>query len=143
MIQKFIIFNYKDKIPPVIIFLVIIIQSGRNFFMSYDGIASLQRIQQMQQAEAAAGKRLVLHRTSTGLEVGLAIGAFILLLPTLTLSAWAYAIYYFIKEVNATTYLVKNVATGEKFRVDKEEFKQYKKNFKEKEKEVRSISDLK
>ena len=41
------------------------------------------------------------------------------------------------------TRLVKNVATGEKFYVDKQEFKQYKKNFKKKEKQVRKISDLK
>lgn len=40
------------------------------------------------------------------------------------------------------TRLVKNVATGEKFYVDKEDFKQYKKNFKKREKQVRRISDL-
>lgn len=40
------------------------------------------------------------------------------------------------------TYLVKNVATGEQFYVEKPDFKQYKKDFKKKEKQVRKISDL-
>lgn len=40
------------------------------------------------------------------------------------------------------TRLVKNVATGEKFYVEKQDFKQYKRNFKNKEKQVRRISDL-
>lgn len=62
---------------------------------------------------------------------------------TLGLSLILFTIYFIIKEFTAKTYLVKNMATGEKFRVDKAEFKQYKKEFKAKEKEVRSISDLK
>lgn len=40
------------------------------------------------------------------------------------------------------TRLVQNVATGEKFYVDKQDFKQCKKDFKKKEKQVRKISDL-
>ena len=39
--------------------------------MSFDPIASVQRVQQLQQAEAATGKRLVLQRVPTGLEVAL------------------------------------------------------------------------
>lgn len=40
------------------------------------------------------------------------------------------------------TYLVKNVSTGEQFYVEKQDSKQYKRNFKNKEKQVRRISDL-
>jgi hypothetical protein len=107
--------------------------------MSYDSIASLQRIQQMEQAQAAAGKRLVLKRLPSGWDIGLTFAAFILFIPTLTLSFFAILIYFAIKEITVKTYKVKNVATGEKFMVKKEEFKQYKKEWKNKEKEVRDI----
>ena len=107
--------------------------------MSFDTIASLQRIQQMQQAEASAGKRLVLKRLNSGLDIGLTIAAIILVIPTLSISFWLLLIYLAVKEAFTKTYLVKNVATGEKFRVQKVEFKQYKKEWKNKEKEIRSI----
>jgi hypothetical protein len=51
-------------------------------------------------------------------------------------------VYFLLGEFAFKTYLVKNVATGETFRVDKQDFKQYKREFKAKEKEVRKISDL-
>ena len=41
-------------------------------------------------------------------------------------------LYGLIKERNRKTYLVKNIATGERFHVDKEDFKQYEKEFKQK-----------
>ncbi|HDR7611415.1 TPA: hypothetical protein QCX47_003015 [Bacillus mycoides] len=107
--------------------------------MSYDTVASLQRMQQLQQSEAATGKRIVLQRIPTGLDIVLFITAFILVLPTLTISVILFTIYYLFI---AKTYLVKNVATGEKFRVDKQDFKQYRKECKVKKKEVRKISDL-
>lgn len=109
--------------------------------MSYDTIASLQRMQQLEQAQSAAGKRLILKRIHTKENI-FGILAIILVIPTLTISLWIYLIYFGIKELITKTYLVKNVATGEKFRVDKQEFKQYKKAFKAKEKQVRRISDL-
>ncbi|WP_170957392.1 HIRAN domain-containing protein [Bacillus thuringiensis] len=109
--------------------------------MSYDTIASLQRMQQLEQAQSAAGKRLVLKRVHTKENI-FGILAIILVIPTLTISLWIYLIYFGIKELITKTYLVKNVATGEKFKVDKQEFKQYKKAFKAKEKQVRKISDL-
>ena len=56
------------------------------------------------------------------------IGVFLAPL-TFTLSFWVYFFYFFIREYTAKTYLVKNMNTGEKFRVDKQEFKQYKKAF--------------
>ena len=107
--------------------------------MSYDSIASLQRMQQLQQSEAAVGKKIVLQRIPTGLDIILFIFAFILAIPTFSISCILFLIYYLSI---AKTYLVKNVATGEKFRVDKKDFKQYKKEFKAREKEVRKISDL-
>ncbi|MBJ8054700.1 hypothetical protein JDS87_22820 [Bacillus cereus] len=107
--------------------------------MSYDSIASIQRMQQLQQSEAATGKRIVLQRTPTGLDAVLFITAFILAIPTFSISCILFLIYYLSI---VKTYSVKNVATGEKFRVDKKDFKQYKKEFKAKEKEVRNISDL-
>lgn len=105
--------------------------------MSYDTIASLQRMQQLEQAQAAAGKRLVLQRVHTTDNL-LAVLAIILVIPTFSLSLVLFCIYYIVKSLVTKTYL----ATGEKFHVDKEEFKQYKKKFKKKEKQVRRISDL-
>ncbi|PGS21800.1 hypothetical protein COC59_22485 [Bacillus cereus] len=109
--------------------------------MSYDTVASLQRMQQLEQAQAAAGKRLILQRVHTTDNL-LAVLAIILVIPTFSLSLVLFCIYYIVKSLVTKTYLVKNVATGEKFHVDKEDFKQYKKNFKKKEKQVRKISDL-
>ncbi|MEF7657909.1 hypothetical protein [Bacillus thuringiensis] len=110
--------------------------------MSYDTVASLQRMQQLEQAQAAAGKRLILKRTDSTLDRALIIAGLLLMIPTLGISIALVGIYALIKMLVSKTYLVKNVATGEKFHVDKEEFKQYKKNFKKKEKQVRKISDL-
>lgn len=111
--------------------------------MSFDTIASLQRMQQLQQAEAAAGKRLVLKRQNSTLDTVLAVVAFLLVIPTFTISFLVFFIYLTIKEFSTKTYLVKNIATGEKFRVKKEDFKQYKKEMKGKEIEVKNISDMK
>lgn len=109
--------------------------------MSYDTVASLQRMQQLEQAQAASGKRLVLQRDHKKDNI-FAVLAIVFSIPTFCISLMIFAIYYIIKSLTTKTYLVKNVATGEKFHVDKEEFKQYKKNFKKKEKQVRRISDL-
>ncbi|MGH1327115.1 HIRAN domain-containing protein [Bacillus pretiosus] len=110
--------------------------------MSYDTVASLQRMQQLEQAQSAAGKRLVLKRVIPKVDVIILAITFLLAVPTLTLSLWIWAIYFSIKEFMIKTYLVKNVVTGEKFRVEKQDFKQYKRDFKKKEKQVRRISDL-
>ncbi|HHX7186633.1 TPA: hypothetical protein ACVG9G_000445 [Bacillus thuringiensis] len=110
--------------------------------MSYDTIASLQRMQQLEQAQAATGKRLVLQRDHKVDNI-LAVLAIVFVIPTFSISLVLFCIYYVVKSLVTNTYLVKNVATGEKFRVDKQDFKQYKKNFKKKEKQVRRISDLK
>ena len=110
--------------------------------MSYDTVASLQRMQQLEQAQAASGKRLVLKRINSTTEIWFIVIAFILLIPTLGWSFILYALYFGIKSIFAKSYLVQNVATGEKFKVDKEEFKQYKKTFKNNEKQVKRISDL-
>lgn len=67
------------------------------------------------------------------------IAAIILAIPTFSISCILFLIYFMSL---TKTYLVKNVATGEKFKVDKQDFKQYKKECKVKEKEVRKISDL-
>ena len=107
--------------------------------MSFDPIASVQRVQQLQQAEATAGKRLVLQRIPTGLEVILFFVAIILAIPTFSISCILFLIYFMSL---TKTYLVKNVATGEKFKVSKEDFKQYRKEAKAKKKEVTKISDL-
>ncbi|MGE1024970.1 hypothetical protein ACQGS6_13480 [Bacillus sp. GMs2/2] len=109
--------------------------------MSYDTIASLQRMQRLEQAQAAAGKRLVLQRDHKTDNI-LAALAIILAIPTFCLSLILGVIIYYIREFTCKTYLVKNVATGEKFHVDKQEFKEYKRNFKKKKKQVRRISDL-
>ncbi|MBE5089539.1 hypothetical protein IGI03_16050 [Bacillus thuringiensis] len=109
--------------------------------MSYDTIASLQRMQQLEQAQAANGKRLVLKRDHK-IDNILAVLAIVFVIPTFSLSLVLFCIYYITKSLVTKTYLVRNVATGEKFHVDKQDFKEYKKNFKKKEKQVRRISDL-
>lgn len=110
--------------------------------MSYDTVASLQRMQQLPQSEAAAGDRLILKRADSKAELIITVSAIVLIPFTLGISLVLFAIWFLIKELTAKTYLVKNVATGEKFRVDRNDFKQYKKDFKAKEKEVKKISDL-
>ncbi|EEM07626.1 hypothetical protein bmyco0003_57090 [Bacillus pseudomycoides] len=115
----------------------------RSLFMSYDTVGSLQRMQQLEQAQAASGKRLVLKPIYSTLDTWLIVIAVILFIPTFTFSLVAFLIYYYTKAFFIRTQLVKNVATGEKFYVDKQDFKQYKKDFKSKEKQVRKISDLK
>ncbi|BAR81519.1 uncharacterized protein KNN_00644 [Bacillus thuringiensis serovar tolworthi] len=112
--------------------------------MSYDTVASLQRMQQLQQAQAASGKRVVLKRVYESDKISaLIIVLCILAIPaTMCISLLVGLVIYYIREFKRTTYLVKNVATGEKFRVYKQDFKQYKRDFKKKEKQVRRISDL-
>lgn len=51
-------------------------------------------------------------------------------------------LYGLIKERNRKTYLVKNIATGERFHVDKEDLNNTRRNSSKKEKQVRKISDL-
>ncbi|PFZ03911.1 hypothetical protein COL60_24885 [Bacillus pseudomycoides] len=110
--------------------------------MSYDTVSSLQRMEQLAQAEATAGKRLVLKPIYSTLDTWLMVIAVILFIPTFTFSLVAFLIYYYTKAIFTKTQLVKNVATGEEFYVDKQDFKEYKKVFKAKEKQVRKISDL-
>ncbi|PEW60008.1 hypothetical protein CN448_30890 [Bacillus cereus] len=89
--------------------------------MSYDTIASLQRMQQLEQAQAAAGKRLVLQRDHKVDNI-LAALSIVFVIPTFSISLVLFCIYYVVKSLVTKTYLVKNVATGEKFHVDKQEF---------------------
>ncbi|MFK4412904.1 hypothetical protein ABH961_001441 [Bacillus sp. RC251] len=110
--------------------------------MSYDTVASLQRMQQLEQAQAATGKRLILKRVNSTLDIWIFILAFLLFIPTLGFSLILAPFVYFGKEFFTKTCMVKNAATGEKFKVEKQDFKQYKKAFKAKEKQVRRISDL-
>ncbi|MBG9580784.1 hypothetical protein ABE42_16650 [Bacillus thuringiensis] len=109
--------------------------------MSYDTIASLQRMQQLEQAQAAIGKRLVLKRDHK-IDNILAVLAIVFVIPTFSISLLLFCIYYVVKSLVTKTYLAKNVATGEKFKVNKQDFRQYKKEFKAKEKEVKKISEL-
>lgn len=98
--------------------------------MGYDIVASLQRLQQ---EETATGKKFILKRVNSSLEIVMFIMGLFLTPLTFTLSFWVYFCYFSIKEYTAKTYLVKNKDTGEKFRVDKQEFKQYKQAFRAKE----------
>ncbi|BCA33691.1 hypothetical protein BwiPL1_20730 [Bacillus wiedmannii] len=54
--------------------------------MSYDTIASLQRMQQLEQTQAAAGKRLVLKSIYSSVDVALIIVSIILFIPIFTFS---------------------------------------------------------
>lgn len=91
--------------------------------MNYDTFTSLQSTQQN---EVITEKKLTLKRVNSGLEILMFSTGLLLILPTSTLSFWIYFLYFLIREYTAKTYLVKNVATGEKFRVNKQKFKQYK-----------------
>lgn len=110
--------------------------------MNYDTEASLERIQQLEQAQAVADKRLVLKHADSNLDRALIIAGLLLMIPTLRISISLVFIYSLIKMFGSKTFLIKSVATGERFHIDKEEFKQYNKNFKMKEAQVRKISDL-
>ncbi|MGM9986145.1 MAG: hypothetical protein ACI35O_02850 [Bacillaceae bacterium] len=102
--------------------------------MEYDTIASLQHIQQIENTDS-----LVLRRINPKIDTILTVIAFLLLIPTLTVSMFLLLIYLGIKEFFAKTYLVENVATKENFRVKKMEWSQYKKDCKRKENEVKTI----
>ncbi|EJR31183.1 conserved hypothetical protein [Bacillus mycoides] len=54
--------------------------------MSYDTVASLQRMQQLQQSEAATGNRLILKRANSKAELIITISAIVLLPFTLGIS---------------------------------------------------------
>ncbi|MFB7121800.1 hypothetical protein [Bacillus tropicus] len=98
--------------------------------MSYDIVTSLQRLQQ---DKTETGQKIILKRVNSSLEIVMFIIGLFLTPLTFTLSFWIYFSYFLIKEYTAKTYLVKNKDTGEKFRVDKQEFKQYKQAFRAKE----------
>ncbi|WP_144499777.1 hypothetical protein [Bacillus sp. FDAARGOS_235] len=60
--------------------------------MSYNTIASLQRMQQLQQAEAAAGNRLILKRADSKTELIRTISAIVLIPFILGLSPVIFGI---------------------------------------------------
>ncbi|UFI00556.1 hypothetical protein [Bacillus toyonensis] len=60
--------------------------------MSYNTIASLQRMQQLQQAEAAAGNRLILKRVDSKTELIRTISAIVLIPLILGLSPVIFGI---------------------------------------------------
>ncbi|HHK5536321.1 hypothetical protein P5775_06645 [Bacillus cereus] len=94
-------------------------------------------MQQLEQAQAATGKRLVLKRIyESDKNSALIIVLCIIAIPaTMCISLLVGLFIYYIREFKRTTYVVKNVATGEKFKVNKQDFRQYKK-------EVKKISEL-
>jgi UPF0716 family protein affecting phage T7 exclusion len=94
----------------------------------------------LEQAEAASGDRIILRRQLSMFDIFLTVAAILLFIPTLTTSLILLFTYLGIKDLFLKIYIVKNVATGEKFRVKKEEYKQYKRRIKDKEKEIKSIS---
>lgn len=93
-------------------------------------------------SRSCSWERLVLKRVTPKVDIIILVITFLLAVPTLTLSIWVWSIYFSIKEFTMKTYLVKNVSTGEQFYVEKQDSKQYKRNFKNREKQVRRISDL-
>lgn len=109
--------------------------------MSLDTILALHRLQQIQQAQGVDGKRLVLRRVHSWnlIDLVLLIVGLLLSYKTYTLSMVAVLIYAITKRILTKTYMVENIATGEKFRVLKTEFKQYQKQQKSIKKEVQSI----
>lgn len=110
--------------------------------MSHDTIASLQYMQQLEQSQATSSKRLILKRVNSPLDIWIIVLACLLFIPTIGFSLLLAPFIYFGKEFFTKTYMVKNIATGEKFKAYKQDFKEYKKTVKEKKKQVRDISDL-
>lgn len=107
-----------------------------------DLFADLQRTRILQQAEAAAGDKLILKKVAPStlfLDIVLYILAFALAIPTNLISVLLYLIYVIIKLLVTKNMRVKNIATGEIFKVSKKEFREYKKQQKRSKNEVRSI----
>ncbi len=61
------------------------------------------------------GERIVLKRINSTEEIWFIVIAVILFIPTLNISLLCYTAYFGIKELFSKTYLVQNIATGEKF----------------------------
>lgn len=83
--------------------------------MSYDTVASLQRIQQLEQAQAAIGKRLILKRVDSNMEGALIIIGFLLMISTLGIFLFLVGIHASLTIFVIKIYLVQNIATREKF----------------------------
>lgn len=107
-----------------------------------DLLDDLYRTRLLQQAEAATSGKLVLKKLAPStfvLDVILVIIALLLSSSTNYLSVLIFIIYSIIAKVLTKNVRVKNVATGEIFKVHKKEFKEYKKQQRNSKNEVRSI----
>ncbi|QHE63952.1 hypothetical protein FHE72_23460 (plasmid) [Rossellomorea vietnamensis] len=82
---------------------------------------------------------LAIKRQFSRFDIILLTLAILLFIPTLTVSLWLAAICLLVKEACIKNVIVKDAESGEKFRVNKEEYKQYRKLKKSKESTVRNI----
>lgn len=107
-----------------------------------DVFDDIQRMRMLQQAEAAAGDKLILKKVAPStlfLDIVLYILAFALAIPTNLISVLLFLFYVIVKLSVTKNMRVKNVATGEVFKVSKKEFKEYKRQRRRSKNEVRSI----
>ncbi len=90
---------------------------------------------------------LHLRRVGSNLTITLAVATVILFFPTFSFSLWTFLLYYLIKTPLTKTCTVKNMKTGEKFKMLKSEYREYsnelKKQMKSKENKVHSLDELK
>jgi len=109
--------------------------------MSFDELGALQRAAQMNQAQAHASGKLKLKRLVSK-NGNIILGISIVLIPfTLGFSSiigLSILIYYYF---NPRKVFVKNIATGEKFFISKDDWIQYKKEDHQKQKETVNIFD--
>ncbi|EJQ44029.1 hypothetical protein IEQ_04816 [Bacillus cereus BAG6X1-2] len=91
--------------------------------MSLYTVELLKSMRQLHQSKSKNEDRLILRRLTTALDIVLFATAILLIIPTHAISLLAWEAYFWIKEFATKTYLVQNMSTGEKFRMDKKEFK--------------------
>jgi hypothetical protein len=90
--------------------------------------------------------QLYLHRLMGTIDTSLLIAGILLYIPTLGFAFWPILFYLIVKEIFRKTYLVRNEKTREIFKVDRKEYKVYRRRLKlrrkKKENTLRSISEL-
>lgn len=108
---------------------------------SFDSFAALQRDAQLKQAQAANNSNVVLVRVVDKLSGWLYGIGLVLLVPTLFISSILMIAGLATMYARDKVY-VKDVASGEKFWLSKEDWNKYKANKKNRNKNVRSLDEI-
>lgn len=109
--------------------------------MKFDSLAAVQRARQMKQAEAQASENLKLKREISKKDNYILWGSIILTPFTIGLS-WLFGFVYLLYSFfSAKKVFVKNIATGEKFFISKDDWRNYKLIQKDNKNSVVSLYD--